>query len=254
MPKGLTAARRAVSLDPDLGEAHAALAMARLLWEWDAGAARAEFERCLELNPQYTQGRCWYGAFYLSWLSGRTAEGVAEARRALEVDPLSNYAAILLAMCLFCDGQHRESLEFARRAVEREPDSLINQWVHQLAAQLNDLQDESIAAAEKAFAVSGGHPYPLAHLVAGLVQFGRMPEARAAYARLLDLAAGKYVPGSALAIAAAAMGEQDKAIEWVLQSCDEREGALIIYSQVFPNAERLRSDPRFGEVTRRLRR
>jgi serine/threonine protein kinase/Flp pilus assembly protein TadD len=253
MPKGLTAARRAVALDPDLAEGHSALAMSLLLWERDYDGARAAFERCLELNPGYVQGRCWYGAFYLSWLCGRTADGVAEVRRALDMDPLSAYAMGLLAMCLFCDGRNEEALDLARRAAERDPDSLFPHWVHQMAAALNGQIDESVDAARRMEAVSAGHSYAFVNAAIAYAEAGRWPEARAEYARVLELAARKYVPCSMLASAAAAIGESDRAIELAHQACDERDGALLILFRVFPTARKLRADPRFADVVRRLR-
>ena len=96
MPKALTAARRAVELDPLSAEAHCALAMPLLLWERDYDASEAAFLKCIELNPNYTQGRCWHGLFSLQWVRGRSDEGIAEVRRAYEQDPLSAYAASIL--------------------------------------------------------------------------------------------------------------------------------------------------------------
>ena len=234
MPKALTAARRAVVLDPDLGEAHAALAMVMLLWERDYPAALAAFERALTLNANYVQGRGWSGAFYLSWLCGRTAEGVGEIRRALDADPLSAYTMALLSMCLFSDGQLEESLEMGRRAAERDPDSLLTQWAHQMAAQLNGLEDEMAAAKQRAESVSGGHPYPIAHAVWRLHDFGRMSQARVEYARLLEIASRRYVPCTALGLAAASVGEADKAIELAHQAVDKRDGAMPIMVRTLP--------------------
>jgi hypothetical protein len=44
----------------------------------------------------------------------------------------------------------------------------------------------------------------------------------------------------------------DGAIEYAQQACDEREPGLVIMTRVFPNVRRLREDPRFAEVLRRL--
>jgi serine/threonine protein kinase/Flp pilus assembly protein TadD len=252
MPKGLTAARRAVALDPELAEGHGALAMALLLWERDYPGALAEFHRCFELNPGYTQGRTWYGLFYLGWVTGRTTEAVAEVRRALETDPLSAYSTTTTAMALFCDGQTAEALELARRGVERDADSLLTHWVHAMAAQYEGHLDEAFAAFKRAEAVSGSHPYPIAHAVVACADHGKTAEARVEYARLLDLAARRFVPPTQLSLAAAAVGEIDKAIELAHQACDERDPALIIMARVFPDFRRVREDSRFPQILKRL--
>ena len=112
--QGADRRRRAVALDPQSGEAHCALAMALLLWERDYAGAEAAFLRCLELNPDYTQGRCWYAAFDLVWLRGQTAKGIGEARRALEGDPLSAYLTALFAFILGVAGENAEALALGR--------------------------------------------------------------------------------------------------------------------------------------------
>jgi len=252
MPKALTAARRAVTLDPDLAEGQSALALALLLWERDYAAALAAFERCLALNPNYTQGRSWFGVFYLSLLCNRADDAIGEVRRAVEIDPLSGYTTGILAIVLFCGGRTAESLDVARRAVERDPDSILTHWVHQIAAQLSGLEEESVAAGLRAEAVSGGHSFPIGYAVVGHVTFGRIPEARAAQARLLDLAARKYVPASIRALVASMMGEQDRAMELVEEACDERDPVLLFMARAFPGFERVRDDPRFADIGRRL--
>jgi tetratricopeptide (TPR) repeat protein len=244
MPKALTAARRAVTLDPDLAEGQSALALALLLWERDYAAALSAFERCLALNPNYTQGRSWFGVFYLSLLCNRADDAIVEVRRAVEIDPLSGYTAAVLAIVLFCGGRTAESLDVARRAVERDPDSILTHWAHQIAAQLNGLEEESVAAGLRAEAVSGGHSFPIGYAVVGHVTFGRIQEARAAQARLLDLAARKYVPASIRALVASMMGEQDRAMELVEEACDERDPVLLFMARAFPGFERVRDDPR----------
>lgn len=113
--------------------------------------------------------------------------------------------------------------------------------------------DESVDAGRRAEAVSGGHSYPVGQAVITYADAGRWPEARGEYARLLEIAARKYVPCSMLANAAAAMGELDRAIELAHQACDERDGAQLILARSFPTSRRLRSDPRFVDVIRRLR-
>jgi tetratricopeptide (TPR) repeat protein len=81
--------RRALALDPLSAEANAALACALLVYEVDREQAARGFVRALELNPSYVEGRCWYALSYLQWAMGRFDEGIAEARKVLEVDPLS---------------------------------------------------------------------------------------------------------------------------------------------------------------------
>jgi serine/threonine protein kinase len=252
MPKALTAARRSIQLDPELAEGYCSLAMGLLLWERDYAGADRAFRRCLELNPQYTQGRYWHAVFNLQWLQGRMAEGVAEARRAFEEDPLSAYAASLVGVAYATTGQTAEGIEACRTGTLRDPGALVTHWIHGLVARWHGALAESITAFQKAAEVSGRHPYTLSHCALAHADSGNMAEAREIHEELTALAARKYVPCSTLMISAIAVRDMDLAIDMALQACDEREPILIVMAQHFPDTQRIRDDPRFAEVLRRL--
>jgi serine/threonine protein kinase/tetratricopeptide (TPR) repeat protein len=251
MPKSLTAARRAIQLDPHLAEAHSALAVALLLWERDYVAADAAFRRCLELTPADTQGRCWYALFNLQCVQRRFEKGVAEARKALAADPLSAYATAILALTLALAGQTAEAVEEGRLATQRDPDSFVTHWSHAIVAHLHGAYEESIAAFTTAAAVSERHPFAIAYAAAVYADWGKKSDAEAMHEEALARSEGAYVPCGLLAVSAAAVGDIDLAIELVQESCDEREPGLVLLART-PYGRRLRQDPRFAEIRRRL--
>jgi serine/threonine-protein kinase len=254
MPRALTAARRAVKLDPDLAEGWSALALALMLWDRDYQGSSAAFRRCLELNPAYIQGRCWYGLFQLQWIEERWQDGLEEVQLALKSDPLSAYATAIVAMTLFCSGRAGEALTFARRAADMDPDSLLTQWVVGLAAHRHGILDEAIQGYREAERVAAGHAYPIAWLVSALAQAGRVAEARAERARLVALAGRGYQSTALQSLAAAAVGEQDAALDLAGQACDERDPLmLILQASEFPGYQRVREDSRFAEIRVRMR-
>jgi serine/threonine-protein kinase len=251
MPKALTAARRAVALDPKSGEAHCALAATLMLWERDYERARRTFVQGLELNPNYTQGRAWYGLFLLQWVYGEIAEGLAEVRIAAERDPLAAYPQSILAFALAQAGRTADALHAARTAVERDPEAFVYHWIHTLTAHIHGAFDECFAAADRAAAVSNRHHFVLAYRALACADTGRLAEARALHEELLKKRAQGYVPYFSLATSASAIGDMDAAIEYAHQACDEREPGLVIMVRVFPTQGRLRADPRFADVHRR---
>jgi serine/threonine-protein kinase len=251
MPKALTAARRAVALDPASGEARCSLATALMFWDHDYDGARRAFEQGLELNPHNTQGRCWYGLFLRQWLYGELAEGLAELRLAYERDPLSAYTAGLLAIGLAAAGEAAEGLQFARLAVERDPEAFLYHWVHGLVAHWSGRFDESLAAYTRASEVAGRHNF-MAHQAVLFADRGQLAEARTVHNEMMAKRAREYVPAFAVAITASAIGEMDAAIEFAQQACDEREPMLLIFARLSRPAQRLRDDPRFSDVLRRV--
>ena len=252
MPQALTAARRAVAMDPQLADAHCALAAALMLWEQDYEGARQSFLRGLELNPRYTQGRCWYALFLLLCIYGEPEAAAAEARRAYEGDPLSAYAATILALTLAGNGEMDEALSSARLGTQRDPDALVGHWVHGLIAHWKGAFEESIAAFTRALDVSERAAYPMVHMVVAYAEWGKKAEAQALHDELLARRARSYVTYGSHAITAAALGDMDAAIEFAQQACDHREPGMTLFARNFPNLRRLRDDPRFADVLRRL--
>jgi serine/threonine-protein kinase len=146
----LAAARKALQLDPSSAAGHTALACATLLFENNRDLAGQEFARALELNPHYSQGRCWNALFYLQWARGDFERGIAEARRALESDPLSAYATMILAICLVTGGQRNdETLATSRLAVDRDPESFVARWTLGVVQMEMERYGEAIATLER---------------------------------------------------------------------------------------------------------
>src|SRR5262249_46697222 len=84
------AAERALALDDSLPEAHLAMAVLSMR-EYDWSRAEQSMKRAIEVNPNYLHGWGFY-AFLLHAL-GRHEEALAAGRRALEIDPVSDYAS-----------------------------------------------------------------------------------------------------------------------------------------------------------------
>ena len=99
MLKGRDAARKALSLDENLAEAHTAFGRLLTVHDFDFTAAEQEFRRAIELNPTYA-GTYERYAFVLSY-QGRWEEAFARIRRALELEPLNlNFATSYGSVCI----------------------------------------------------------------------------------------------------------------------------------------------------------
>jgi adenylate cyclase len=247
MPKGMEAARRSVALDPTLAEAHSALAMACLMGTWNKAEAEREFLRALELNPKYIQARDWYALFYLQFAEGRLAEGVAQAKLALESDPLSSYAHTIYSFTCALAGKHAEAVQVSRRAVELDSESYLAHAILAGVLYLSERFEEAVAAGESALAISGRHPWAMLVLAESLADCGKRAEAEAVYSELICRARRYYVQPSSLAMTAAAVGLQDEAIRYAREAFEIRDPySLVWFSKTWPPSARLRMDPRFA--------
>jgi serine/threonine-protein kinase len=250
MPRGIQAARRAVALDPSLAEAHTALAMASLMGTWNKAEAEREFLRALELNPKYLQARDWYALFYLQFAAGRLEEGVAQARQALDCDPLSSYANTLFGYTCAGAGKYTAGVQACERAVELDSESFIARWAHHVTLHLSGRFEEAVRAGELALAMSGRHPWAMANLALTFADWGKPADAEALYAELAARGRRSYVSPSWLALAAAAVGLEDETIRHAREACEIRDPiSIAVFSKWWRSWNaRLRAYPRFCEL------
>jgi len=241
------AATRAVALDPMLAEAHCCLGITyRHNWKWIE--AEREYLRALELNPRYLQNLTVYAVFLAG--RGRFDEGITYAKRAVEYDPLSAYAYFVLAYVYGVSGRTREAVRAARSAAELE-ESFIAYWGLQFSLHWDGQFEEAAAAGEMALALSGRHAFALGGLAVTYADWGKTAEAKAIYAELVARAVHEYIQPSALALAASATGEQDKALAHAREAYEIRDPVLQ-QGRHLPNFARLREDPRFQEILARM--
>lgn len=249
MPKAIEAARRAVALDASLSEAHNALAIASLMGSWDKAEAEREFLRALELNPRYVQARDWYALFYLQMAVGRVEEGIAQAKLAVEADPLSGYANAILGHTLNYAGNHGEAERTMRHAMKLDSDSFIAAWGLQAVLHSDGRFEEAVAIGELALAMSGRHPWAMASLATVFADWGKTADAAALYAELVARARRGYVQCSQLAIAAAAAGCEDETIRHARESFDIRDPMCpVFFSKRWSQSGRLRAYPKIGQI------
>jgi serine/threonine protein kinase/Tfp pilus assembly protein PilF len=123
-----TAVGRALELAPDLAEAHYALACLAQYHDYDAGTFTFEYARAVQLNPGYVQARCGRALYDLSNYRGAFGEALEEVDRAVRDDPLSGYALTIRAMILHRAGRTAEAVAEARRATELDPASVAAWW------------------------------------------------------------------------------------------------------------------------------
>jgi adenylate cyclase len=251
-PQAMAAATRSIELDPGSAAGHTALACATLVFENNRSMAGQEYERALEFNPSYALGRCWYEQFYLQWARGDYEQGIDEARRALDTDPLSAYVTMILACCLCTAGRLDEAIETARRAVLQDPESFVARWSLGVSLATSERFEEAVSTLEAAVWMSGRQSIAFTSLAAAFGQWGKQSEASALHRELLDRASQRYVPASHLALTAEAAGQREEAIAFARRAWDDREPPFILWARHFPEYRSLRSDPRFAAILREM--
>src|SRR5713226_8413121 len=140
-------ALQALELDPSLAEAHASLAWATMLYDYDFVAAEREFERSIELNPRYPTAHHWFG-FYLAMM-GRYEEGYTELKRAIRLDPHSILNQTLGFVFLFTR-RYDQAIEQFEKAIELDHSFAQAYWGLGAAYLGKHQYEPAIASAQKA--------------------------------------------------------------------------------------------------------
>ena len=119
LPRSKAAAEKALALDPSLSEAHASMAAALLWHDRDWAGAERHVQEALRLNPGYPGAHLVYNVLLRA--TGRHAQSVAEARRAIELDPLSLINNFDLAWSYYQWHRFDEAIAQVRRTLEIDP-------------------------------------------------------------------------------------------------------------------------------------
>ena len=245
------AAERGLALDPSRAELHASLAFVQRFHDWDWARAERGFLRALELNPGYATGRRWYAQF-LSGL-GRHAEAIAEAERALELDPLSLVIHTAVGDVLFYARRYERAVAYYRRCQELDPTFGPGHTDMARAYEHLGRHDEAIAEFLIGVGhVQGGAPPDSPGLATMLAAAGRREEAMAMIARLVERSRTADVSPYGIASAYAVAGNTSQALDWLERAYAQRDGTLV-WIKVPPRMDGLWAEPRFRELLSRMR-
>lgn len=248
-PKVRAAALRALELDDSLAEAHVSLGAYFVFYDQNWPRAEQQFLRAIELKPNYADAYHFYG-HYLQAV-GRVDEAVTVTERGLELDPLSLIINAELGFAHYLARRYDEAIAQYRATLELDPTFAFASWGLGQAYERTGRHEEAIAELTRAVATSGGWPTVVAELGCAYAAAGRRPEAEAVVVELKRRAAREYVDPALIALVYCDLGETDEALEWLERAREDRS-SWMAWLAVEPKFDRLRSDPRFVELLRRV--
>jgi TolB-like protein/DNA-binding winged helix-turn-helix (wHTH) protein/Tfp pilus assembly protein PilF len=242
-------ARKALALDPNLAEAHASLAYLKFWEEWNWTAAEAEFRKAIALNPDYATAHQWY-AEYLR-LMGRFDESIAESRKALELDPLSLVINMEAGLPYYFRHQYDHAGRHFQRAIALDPNFALAYvelgWAYEDSGDF----PAAITTLQKAVELDNTTPVMTA-LANAYAAAGRNAEAVRILRTMEQRAKTSYVSPFLLATVHLRLGEKEKSLQLLERAYEEHDWALI-WANVSPRLDPLRTDPRFQSVLSRMK-
>ncbi len=246
-PKVISAARKALELDPDLADAHVLLAnMYMRQWKW--AEAEAEYKRALDLNPNDAAAHNGFSDWLLC--HGRMEEALAWARRARDLDPLGPFGHTI-GFILFNAHRYDAAIREFRDVLALRPDDRLPLMPLGWALICNHQAAGAIPGLEKAVSVTDGSPGVISALIWAYSHAGRRADAFRLLGELKKRQQTGYVPAGAFVHAYLGLGDNNEAFAWFERAYEEQSN-ILIYIKVFPLYDPLRGDPRFQDLVRRV--
>jgi TolB-like protein/Flp pilus assembly protein TadD len=246
-PKAISAARKALELDPDLADAHALLGdMQQDQWHW--AEAEAEFKRALDLKPNDAAAHLGLANWLLC--QGRTEEALVWSRRARELDPLG-VTGLSNGWILFNARRYDEAIGELRSVLAVHPDYATAYWFLGYTLIAKGQSEEAISVLEKTVSLMDRSPGSLEFLATAYAHAGRRREALRLINELKQRRKTSYVSADALVDPYLALGDYDEAFVWLERAYQEKSGGLQ-YLKVDPFFDPVRKDPRFADLQHRV--
>jgi len=249
-PKAKEAAQKALEIDDTLGEAHAALALGKMYYDWNWEEAEREFKRALELNP----GNMGIHADYSAYLMYRTRfdEAIREIEKAIEGDPVSPGLYFIAGVVFYYSGRDDEALEAFKNCVAMAPNSTFHHLFLGIVYARKSMYEEALAEFEQERIVTNGmNPWVYPSTATVYMKMGKIEETRQLLNELLERSEQQYLPPTSIAALYFILGENDEGFIWLDKAYEARDYWLA-FLKIEPTLNRPSADPRYQEMLRKV--
>src|SRR3989454_3388470 len=250
IPQARVAAKKALELDNTLAEAHASSGRILSGYDYYFERAIAEFERAIQLNPNYATSYHWISNGPLT-ARGEFDRAITEGNRAVELDPLSMIDNADLGQIYFYARRYDEAISQIGKAIEIDPHSYLAHFYLGQIYQLQGHLTEAIAEYQKAVELDDD-PQALAFLGQAQARIGQHDKAQKILSRMTEEAKSRYVSAYSFALMFIALGDKERAIDALERAYREGAANDIITIRVDPMLEDLRGQPRFEALAEKI--
>jgi adenylate cyclase len=244
MPKAEAAARKALSIDASLAEAHSAIGYVDLFYHWNRAEGTQELLKAIDLNPNYSTAYLNYGFLLLT--QGRFDEALSQLRKAQDLEPTSALISFQIEWALFLAGRYDEVVAQAQHTLSMEP-KMAGSYSQMGLAYLYVGDKEKALTNLKAATDMELNSMNATNYAYGLAVSGQKEEAERVLNRFLEQSKGKYVCAYEIASAYEGMHERAKALEWLQRGYDEKCDCLV-WGSTEPWMGAFRQDPRYKAI------
>jgi TolB-like protein/Tfp pilus assembly protein PilF len=242
------AIEKALELDDSLAEAYASRGLLDTV-ELQLERAIIDFARAIKLKPNYATAHHWLMLGQLAL--GRFDPAMVEAKRALELDPLSVIINADASWMYACAHQFDEAEKRARKTLEIDPRFFLAHYYLGAILQLQGHLKEAIPEFQKSVELNND-AYSIAMLGQAYARNGQKDEAEKILARLKEEAKSRYVSPYAWALLYAGLGDKNRAIDELERAYQTGDTNYLFVIKTDPSLEDLRGDPRFEALVQKV--
>jgi len=247
IPMAKQALRQALTLDPDLAEAHAGLGITQAYNDFDFAAAEASFRKSIEVNPRFATVHHWLGEFLV--YMGRGEEGLAEYRRALELDPASLPIASDYGLAFYFLRRYDESIAELNKVIELDPNFVRTYYYSMYPYLAKGLVGEAVEKLLAGMRAAGESQDDLRAIRKAYETSGIRGVARTRTEQLLrgnpDLITTPLIHFMVLA------GDHERALDYLDRAYESRSSVCTTLKGS-PMWDNLRDEPRFQALVKKL--
>jgi tetratricopeptide (TPR) repeat protein len=246
MPPAKAALAKAVAVDPKLPDAHLMLAALAFNIDYEWQKADREYKQGIALQPSNADAHANYAA-YLSSM-GRFPEALAQATQANALAP-SAATDFVFGRVYYAMHRYEDAASFCRKSLAIQDNTAVRFYLGLIYAAEKQY-DKAIPELQATTLERNGGA--LAGLAYAYAMAGDHARAQELLNKLyIGQESGLIVPYRVAAVYLA-LGDNDKAIEWLGKSYTEHDNWMAQLN-VDPVMDPLRSDPRFGDLLRKMR-
>jgi len=223
-PKAKEYAKKAIDMDEDIGEAHAALGLVYTFYDWNWKEAERELILALELNPSSAIIHMSY-SWFLS-LTERHEEAIFEAKRAQTLDPLSPLIISHIGLACIWGRQFDKAIDELKAGMILAPNFYLMHYYLGMAYRAKSMRKEAITEYERAVDSSGGAPWPALILTTNYFESELTSQGEELLRKLEHRAKKEYLPPLGFAYIYFVRNDLDKAYYWLERACEEKDSFL----------------------------
>src|SRR5438552_7194380 len=245
-PKVKEAASRALALDERDADAHCYLGETKRVLDRNFSREETELKRALEIDPNSSTAHLLMSLLKSS--QGELEEAVKEIQAAEKLDPLAPGIWSFAVGTYLAVDRIEDAINAGKRTVQLDPNYVY--FDSALADAYREKGDfrEAVALYEKAQAATH---FPSAGLAITYARMGRQPEAQRILNELVEKTRTQYVAAERIASVYVALGQKDEAFRWLERAFNEHSANLYTFA-FHPEFRALRSDSRFPGLLRRI--